>query len=34
MFKMAEIKVEELEVVDIITTSEMPDVGDNETPWG
>ena len=33
MFKMAEIKVEELEVVDIITTS-GPAVGDDETDWG
>jgi hypothetical protein len=33
MFEMAEIKVEELEVVDVITTS-GPGVGDNQTPWG
>ena len=33
MFEMAEVKVEELEVVDVITTS-MPGVGENQTPWG
>ena len=36
MFEMAEVKVEELEVVDVITTSpgDMPGVGENQTPWG
>lgn len=42
MFKMAEIKVEELEVVDIITTSTeeeteapvAPTNGPNNTGWG
>ena len=38
MFKMAEIKVEEIEVMDIITTSgdetpEYPDAGDNGMGW-
>lgn len=31
MFEMAEIKVEELEVVDIITVS-LPE-GENDLPW-
>ena len=42
MFKMAEIKVEEIEVVDIITTSDEqpteapsgPSTGNNSTGWG
>ena len=43
MFKMAEIKVEEIEVVDIITTSveeepteapSGPSTGNNSTGWG
>lgn len=35
MFKMAEIKVEELEVMDIITASgnQGPSTGDDDLPW-
>lgn len=35
MFKMAEIKVEEIEIMDIITTSgdELPEAGDDSMGW-
>ncbi len=40
MFKMAEIKVEEIEIMDVITTSvetptepNVPDSGDNGMGW-
>jgi hypothetical protein len=39
MFKMAEIKVEEIEIMDVITTSvetptePVPDSGDNGMGW-